>query len=182
MPEESKKEIVELLTKFKNGDDKAFKELFFMFHSDVFRFLYFFLHNKEEAEELLQDTFLNFWRSRENIDISVSPKNYLLKIARNLAINFIERERRKRKFEVCDDNIDFQNFVARDSSIEDFEITDLILSILDELPERCKEVFILSRYNNLTIKEISDLLGISVQTVKNHLTKALKHFRKRLKI
>lgn len=181
MPDKGKKEIIELLTKFKNGDDKAFKELFFMFHSDVFRFLYFFLHNREEAEELLQDTFLNFWRSRENIDISVSPKNYLLKIARNLAINFIERERRKRKLE-AHDNLDFQSFVARDSGVEDFEITDLILSILDELPERCKEVFILSRYNNLSIKEISGVLGISVQTVKNHLTKALKHFRKRLKI
>lgn len=171
-------DISKLLIKFKNGDEKAFKELFFMFHRDVFKFLYFYLRNKEEAEELLQDVFLNFWKSREHIDIHLSPRNYLLKIARNLAINFLEREREKRKFEKLDA---LQNITSSDAGIENFEIKDLILSILDELPERCREVFILSRYNGLSIKEISEILDIAVQTVKNHLTRALKHFRKRLK-
>lgn len=171
----SDENLKELISKIKEGDEKAFKEFFMIFYEEILRFLYFYVWDEEIAKDLAQDVFINFWKARNRIDIFQNPKGYLYRIARNIAINHIER--RKKEYEI--DEVTIKNITQMPDG-ESFELRDTIIKAINELPDRCKEVFILSRYTGLSQKEIADLLGISLQTVKNHIVKAMNYLRKRL--
>lgn len=166
--------LEDLIREIRNDDENAFRKFFLMFYDDVLRFLYFYTGDKSVAEDLTQDTFVNFWKARDRIDVSQNPKNYLFKVARNLAINYIKRQKEEGKVTAEESNL------TQLPDAESFELRDVIIEAISELPDRCREVFILSRYTSLTHKEIAELLGISLQTVKNHITKAINHLRRRL--
>lgn len=170
-------DLNDIIKKIKEGDEKAFKEFFLMFYADVVKFLYFYTGNEEIAKDLAQDTFVNFWKARERIKISENVAGYLFKIARNIGINYIEREKRQLRIDEIEN---ISKSLVQPPDGESFEIRDAILNAINELPEKCREVFMLSRYTTLSHKEIADILGISLQTVKNHITKAMNFLRKKL--
>ena len=146
--------------------------------------LCFFAHKYvkdfEAAKEIVQDAFLSLWEKRETIDMDRPVKSYLTMIIHNKCTNYL---RDNRKF---DQNIlhienlaEVPEYDGADSMVEE-ELKNKIDSAIDELPEKCKQIFVMNRYENLKYQEIAVKLEISVKTVETQMSKALQHMRIRL--
>ncbi|MEW6508219.1 MAG: RNA polymerase sigma-70 factor [Bacteroidota bacterium] len=164
----------------KAKDEDAIKEFFLIMQPHIFYFLYRFTSKREIAEDLTQETFVKFWLSLDSLDPSRSCKSYLYKIARNLALNYIERN--PVQTTIGND----ESLLVRLSSItqEDLDATffmDDFQKAINTLPERCKATFLLSRFSGFNYSEIAEVLGVSIHTVKNQMNKALAVLRKRLR-
>jgi len=138
-----------------------------------------YLKSTAEAEELVQEVFTIIWEKRADLKEELSFKSFLFTIS----FNIIRKHFRTRTYlseyfkTVINDDLDLQTLdkITYDS------LYRYITDIVDQLPERRKEIFIKSRFDGLSIKEISEILNISHKTVENQLTDALKFLRKNLK-
>jgi RNA polymerase sigma-70 factor, ECF subfamily len=168
-----------LVRKIKSGDCEAFKKFFLLFQPGIYRFLYRYLCDKDAANDLTQDTFIKFWTNRKQINSSLFPKSYLYKIARNLAYNHNSRNHSisNSLFRRADD---LTLIYCLDDEYDKCFILDELQKAINELPERCKTTFILSRYEGFNYSEIAEIMQVSVQTVKNQMNKAIAVLKKRL--
>lgn len=165
---------IALLRQIREGNQTAFKGLFDMYFTPLCRFIYYQTNNREVSEELTLDIFTYLWDNRSTFEIKLSMKAYLFQAARNRAINWLRQQRTI----VPIDAIDHSDLSTDVSAIETEELYELIRAAVLALPDRCREVFNLSRNDNLTNKEIAEQLGISVKTVEAQITTALKRIRK----
>ncbi len=171
--------IDELVRGIKCGDRLAFKNFYYLMQPSIFRFLFRYTADISASKDLLQDTFIKFWEKRSELDESGSPKAYLYRIARNLALNHVSRSK-KRMDSFNEENPLIQ--LAKNPQLDcemKFLLSDLQKSII-LLPERCRVIFILSRYHDFDYQEIADILNISIQTVKNQMSKSLSLLRNNL--
>jgi RNA polymerase sigma-70 factor (ECF subfamily) len=168
-----------LAEQIKQGDESAFEELFFRMQPNIFRFLYRFNSNREIAEDLTQETFIRFWQSREKLDSGLSPVAYLYRIARNLSLNYSRDEKSTEPIGAATDYL-ISFFTNPEKEFEDSCLVDDFQKAIMTLPKRCREVFILSRYHDMSYSEIAETLEIALQTVKNQMNKAIAILRKRL--
>lgn len=172
----AKKDLIE---KIRRGDQGSFEEFFFSHHKSVFNFLYRFTFDYDTASDLTQETFIKFWQNRENLDANKYPVAYLFKIAKNAALNSLRSP-------VCVVSIDEQeNILAGlyDNPENEYDNRFLLNDFqkaLTLLPERCRAIFILSRYHDMPYEEIAQVMEISIQTVKNQMNKSLGILRSAL--
>lgn len=138
------------------------------------------LNSEEQAADVVQDVFIKLWEKRKSIVITTSIKSYLFRMVSNESISFLRQRAGKRKVELQDEINDYAN-EAEESNLETDELKTKIKSAVEMLPTRCKMIFIMSRYKNMSHKEIASMLDISYKTVENQMTKALKHLRLELK-
>jgi len=162
-----------LLQRIKDDDEPAFKYLFKMYFTPVYRFIFLYIKDSSAVEEIALDVFTTFWEKRKNIEIKLSLKAYLFQTARNRTLNYIR------------DNVNYETIgidtitglFEEDHSLEVRELENLIEEAICSLPEKCQEVFRKSRIENLTNKEIAGELDITTKTVEAQITKALKTIR-----
>jgi len=169
-----------ILQNLKKGDQSAFDTLFKTYYKYLVMIAYKYTGNQEASKDLVQEVYLDLWKRREVISIQQSIKFFL----RKATINKCLARKRKTDRMVVNSEITETFGGSEDSTTQKVAYNDLnniVQGLVDELPERCKEVFIASRHKNLSHKEISELLGISVKTIENQMTKALKHLRVNLK-
>jgi RNA polymerase sigma-70 factor (ECF subfamily) len=171
--------LTNLIEKIVSNDCDAFEEFFYKFQPSIFNFLYRFTFDYDISKDLCQDTFIKFWQKRNDIDTSNSPKAYLYKIAHNLAINYLERH--PKTSTVDNPNEDIEDLYNNPEKEIDYKFMqkDIQKAIL-HLPERCRVIFMLSRFHDFTYNEIAETLDISIQTVKNQMNKSLAVLRKEL--
>ncbi len=162
------------------GELNAFKEFFFDNQPKVFRFLYRYTHDSDIAEDLTQETFINFWKAKERLDPQRPIKYFLFRIARNLALNYLMRTPHVLRYSNDEDNSLIALAKNPQLEYERYFLMDDFQKAIDTLPERCRAIFILSRYHNLSYNEIAETLEISLQTVKNQINKAIAILRKKL--
>jgi RNA polymerase sigma-70 factor (ECF subfamily) len=176
----------ELLEKIKKDDDKAFSLLFQNTYIQLCTFATDYLRKAEIAEEVVQDVFLKFWVSRKDLHITSSLKSYLYKMVQNYSLNYI-RDHSTRKFikEELLEDIDLSNpsfkIKITDSVFEKIlsdQIEHDLSEALANLPEQCREIFTLCRFEGLSYSEIAQQLNISVSTVKTQMGRAMEklHF------
>ena len=154
-----------LLQLIKNGDKQAFKYVFDTYFTVLCRFMYLYLGDTQEAEDIASDIFASVWENRKKLEIRLTFKAYLFQAAKNRCLNAI----RDRKATISLDDINGQDTpqVSITDSLETEELNNLI-----------QEVFLQSRTKNLTNQEIAESMDISVKTVEAQITKALKQIRK----
>lgn len=175
MNELKKTEDVELMDRMRSGEDIALKLIYNKYWNKLFTSAYHILQDQQACEDIIQDIFINLWNKREQIEIKVSLKSYLYASTR------YEVYRQVRAGSVCEDI--FENLHERlhtpseYGNIEHRELLSQINSIVDNLSEKCKVVYKLSREDQLSHKEIASHLDISTKTVENHLNKALRQLR-----
>ncbi len=135
----------------------------------------------ETSEEIVQEAFLSLWEKRDNIDMAQPVKAYLITTIRNKCLNWL-RDNKKFNTDMLhfEEYIPDHEYVSTDKLVE-AEILKTINNAIHELPEKCREIFTLSRFGNLKYQEIADQLQISVKTVETQMSKALQHMRIRLK-
>lgn len=131
------------------------------------------------AEEIVQDVMLELWKRRENLAADSSPQAYLFQAARNRSLNHVRHEKVARAGEPYATRSEAIDSIAHSSMVED-EMTIAVRRAVSRLPERCREVFELSRMHNLKYSEIATTLGISVKTVEAQMGKALRVLRQEL--
>jgi RNA polymerase sigma-70 factor (ECF subfamily) len=136
------------------------------------------INDHDEAKDIVHDAFVYAWNNRSGLDFSQSIKPYLLKVVKNNSLNYIRNKAIREKHH------DILLRALDDISIPDFdkhdELIERIKRAIDNLPEQCAKVFKLSVYDGLKYKEIGEKLDISVNTVKTHISKALKTLRTEL--
>jgi RNA polymerase sigma-70 factor (ECF subfamily) len=179
------KGIEYLWNRIQHGDEKAFDSLFKELYPLLCNFAFRILNNFPEAEETAQDAFINLWQSRNKIILKSSLKSYMYQIVHNLAINKLEHLK-TRKFQpnktVNSDQWKYIHglLIVDDTFITLFEAKEteaLILKAIDQLPEKCREIFLLSRFENLSNKEIAERLTLSPNTVRVQIFRALETIR-----
>jgi RNA polymerase sigma-70 factor, ECF subfamily len=163
------------------GDITAFEMIFRTYYQPLCTYAYTFLQDKEEAEEIVQGTFLSVWEKRQTIAIHTAVKPYLYAMVRNACLNVIKHEKIKQKHAAEEIAL---SPISHDSVAHAVATSELELKIhqaMEKLPEQCRLVFKLSRFEELKYAEIAEQLSISIKTVENHMGKALKIMREQLK-
>ena len=171
------------------GDTKAFDALFRMFYSRLVGFANSYLRDRDVAENIVQDAFLLLWERRETLSPDSNIKAWLLTVVKNNILNYIERLKRQTKIESIyaeriNRELELRLFSLRDCDPEYIfseEVAEIIRKALNSLPERCREVITMSRFDELSNKEIAEKLNITVKGVEYHITNALKKLRLELK-
>jgi RNA polymerase sigma-70 factor (ECF subfamily) len=144
-------------------------------------YAYSFLNDKDEAEEVVQAAFIGVWDKRHSIEIQTSMKSYLYRMVRNACLNVIKHVKVKNahaKYEMAGGEPVHEEV---SQSVLSSELEKKIYEAMKVLPDQCRTVFQLSRFEELKYAEIAEQLDISVKTVENHMGKALKIMRTQLK-
>lgn len=170
-----------LLIKLKEGSFQAFEKLYTMYSGKLYNFIMRLSSgNQYMAEEVVQSTFIRIWEVREKVDSDASFISFLCTIAKNLLMNMYQRQ----TVEYVYNEYLLKSGVDRDSQTEDAIdlrfLNDYIDSLAEELPAQRKKIFILSKRQNYTNKEIAEMMGISESTVATQLSLAVKFMREQL--
>jgi|TARA_B100001105_G_scaffold253092_1_gene245967 RNA polymerase sigma-70 factor (ECF subfamily) len=170
-----------LLQNVKNSDKAAFKQLFHQYYPTLFRFVVFRVHDKDLAEDIVQDTFLRVWNNRVTLDPKKSFFSYIAKISTNLCYDHFRYQEVRFRHKDTVPKPEQSHYDDPQKSQELNELQDEINRIVNEhLPEKCREIFILSRMEGLVNKDIAAILDLSKRTVENQLYRALKILKKHL--
>lgn len=139
-----------------------------------------YIRDADAAKEIVQEVFVNLWQRRETIEPGLSVKSYLFTSVRNRCLNYI-RDHKKFQSYILDVETEERFPSWEPGYLEEEETGRKIESALAKLPEKCREVFELSRFEEMKYAEIAEKLGISVKTVEVHISKALRILREELK-
>ncbi len=160
----------------REGDRAAFDALFRAHYAALCNYACSLTDgNMAEAEDIVQERFLKLWEKRMTLDINYSVKAYLYKMVHNACLNRIRHEKTKTKYKVLnahflEENPDYQLDTSN-------EIQTNVQRAMATLPEQCRHVFELNRFDALKYREIAEQLGISIKTVEKHIGKALRLLR-----
>lgn len=168
----------DLLTKLKAGNCEAFEAIYDLYWERLYKSAYNILNNEEIVMDILQEVFVNLWERRELLEIS-SLTAYLYAAIKYKTANSIRNGKTRQTFLDKIEALDYFEQPTYDI-IELKELKKLIYNIIDQLPEKTKEVFLLSRHEQLSNKEIAGKLDISVKAVEYHITLALKYLKKKM--
>lgn len=167
---------LQLFKLVKQDDRKAFEEIYSRHWAGLMNAAYRRLQSRQKAEDIIQDIFISLYQKRHTLDISISLKAYLYQALKFKILNVLRDEFNRA---ACQKDL-FLKSGSKNDSAEYLEARDLnrrITRVLSILPEKCRHVFLLSRQENLSNKDISADLNISVSTVEKHIVKALKILR-----
>lgn len=165
------------------GSYKSYTALYDMWVSDLYRFIYSFVKSSETTQEIVQDTFIKIWTNRANIDIQQSFKAYLFTISYHIVL---KEFRYKMNHPQMEDYMEYCNdLVLSDTPIDKKVSFDNFLFELQQakskLTPRQRQIFEMSKEENLPIIEIAEQLSLTEQSTRNQLSAALKLIRKELK-
>jgi RNA polymerase sigma-70 factor (family 1) len=167
--------------KVSKGDKKAFEHLFNTYYQTLCNYACSILKDIDEAEEVVQNTFFNIWKKREDLQITSSFKSYVYRAVHNDSLNKLKHAKVKAVYAADYKSVMGSGFDDSAKVLEAKELGKKINEAIGSLPEQCGNVFKLSRFENLKYAEIAEQLDISVKTVENHMGKALKLLRGHLK-
>lgn len=175
----------QLINGIKNNDVVAFEELYKQYYIFLCLIAEHIVRNPSDAEEIVSDVFVKLWNIRGKIEINTSIKGYLVKAVHNTSINFLEQSRMTSKLTDYLDASDYK-LLAWDGDyplgqLYEKEVIKILDDGIDKLPDGCKQIFILSRNENMKYCDIADKLGISINTVKTQMKIALSRLREVLK-
>ena len=165
------------ITLLQGGDHSAFEQLFDEYFDALCRYAYSIIKDMDEAEDSVQKTFCKLWDQREELNIHTSISYYLYRMVHNDCLNRIKQIKLHQEH-----NLSYSNMVTSDNdSVSEYiattELQEAIKKALDNLPPQCRKVFELSRNEQMSYAEIAQQLGITNNTIENHISKALKLMR-----
>ncbi|WP_051293176.1 RNA polymerase sigma factor [Olivibacter sitiensis] len=166
-----------LLQRLSVGDKHAFTDIYNQYWASLFKYIIRIVSSEEDAADIVQETFVTFWGVGRKLKEIKSIKAYLFVMARNLAFKRL-REQLK-KVEIEDKLVEYygQHIESVERLVSTKELSDLLDTEIDKLPKRMREIFVLSRKEHLSYKEIAERLNISDQTVKKQIYHSLKYLR-----
>lgn len=167
----------QLFKQLKADDSNAFEILFKRHYANLCRRVNTMLNDEEAAEDVVQQLFMKIWESRDTMVLPDSVAAYLFTAARNRALNYIKSRARKSDNEIPLNNHHDELDHRTEESMDAKELQKALYAAIDSLPEKRREVFVLSRFEGKSYKEIAEMLNISVKTVEAQMGKALSTLR-----
>ena len=156
----------------KSGFDKLYE----LYSYKAFSFLIHHLQNRQEAEDLLQDVFANLWYKRHEIEVKGEMENFLITSCKNKLVDYFRKNKTTSSLEVVHVSEKSNSSTPEDLMVFS-ELKSKMLKNFRKMPARTKEVFLLSRKNGLTNKEIAKNLQVTEKTVEYHISKTLKQLK-----
>ncbi|KAA2243370.1 RNA polymerase sigma-70 factor [Chitinophaga agrisoli] len=160
----------------KEGDASVFKELFNEYHGKVYLYVLSKTHSEYMAEEVTQITFIKLWNYRQHLNESEPVAKLIFHIARATTIDLFRKEAVRGKLQQQEKPTEADTSNSAEA-VEVKELQQRIRQLVHKMPPVRRKVFELSRYEFKSYKEIAELLSLSVKTVENHMTLAIKHLR-----
>lgn len=170
----------ELMQEIKADNMFAFDVLYKKYSRRIYKFGFSILKSQEEAENLIQDVYLNLWENRHKVAEDSSVKSYLFTIAYNSSISIIRKKARESQFVEYLKTLQEVNEDPVNVALEYNELTNKLDEIIKVLPRRQREVYLMHRVEGLKYNEIAERLNISVNTIENHMSRALRTIREKL--
>ena len=167
----------ELVERINASDETAFQELYDLYWESLFIYAYNLLKDRATAEDILQEIFINIWNKRGDIEIKSTLRGFLFTSVMYKVYDQFRKNKRFFKEELLEDFSQRIQTSTPESKLIYQELVDRVNEAVETLPDRIKEVFKLSRDEQLSHKEIAEKLGITTKTVEAHITKALKHIK-----
>lgn len=172
-PQEEKDILLSLL----EGNEQAFDKIYHLYSPRLFGKLMKLVKSETQAQEILQDVFLKIWEYRKSIDPEKSFRSFLFKIAENKVYDFFRKAVRDKKIESQLIALSTVNYNIVEEFRSDDEHLALLQKAIEFLPPQRQQVFRLCKLENKSYKEVSEILGISVSTISDHIVKATKAIR-----
>ncbi len=173
----------ELIVSLKNGDAHSMELLFRRLYPQLCAFANKYLHDIDEAEEVVQEVFFKIWKNRQNLDERQSLQSYLFTAVKNGCFTVLEHNKIKDKYAALLERVYVRpdsNTLSQDSLIAS-ELEKDFSKALETLPQECRKIFELSRIEGLKYHEIAERLNISIKTVETQMSRALSKIRVQLK-
>ena len=173
----------QLIISLRKGDAAAFTEIYERYWNRLLVYTMRVIRQQNDAEDIVQELFVSIWRRRDVLDIEHALSTYLYNSVRYLAFRYIEKNSRysdhlqRLAARIAGEEV---NGPGLEAEIFGRELEEKIDQLIQQLPEKMQEVFILSRRHHLSYKEIADRLSISEETVRKQVYKALQILRSRL--
>jgi len=170
----------EIIGRIRNGDKQEFEKLFRSSYVSLVRYAKSILRDHDTAEEIVQELFFRLWQNRDKLNIESSLNGYLFRSVHNRSLHHIEHQQvvSRHAGEVA-----AGTELSSEPVIEAIYYSELqakVARVLERLPERCRMIFRMSRFEGLKYNEIADKLAVNVKTVEADMGKALREFRKAL--
>lgn len=169
------------LNALRNGDEQALRSIFDHYYKVMLNDAYRLVPDVGVCKDLVQDVFVELWRKRTAIDVHTSLGAYLRRAAVNRALNYLKAN------QALDFGAESELVNTADTAPQELEQREAqevreaqLYRAIDQLPEKCRLVFAMSRFEQLSHKEIAERLDISVKTIENQITKAMKMLREAL--
>lgn len=171
-----------LIRRITQGDERAFQEMFYAYKDRLFSYCCRFTKSEELAEEIIHDALLKVWNDRHRLDPEQSLIGYLYTVTRNLSLNFLKKVAAEEalKQRVRYRTPHFHN--DTEEAIDYANLKQIAKMAIGALPAQQQRVYRMSRDQHMTYEEIGQCLGISPNTVKNHVIKALHAIRTHLRV
>lgn len=163
----------------KTLDQRNFEAVFKAYFAGLTYFAQKFVYDIDTSKEIVHDVFVKLWEKRNELDLSKSLKSYLFTSVHNRCLNYI---RDNKKFDKSDfsENV-FNNYAENNDFLIEAEVKAKINSVMQKLPEKCRQIFEMNRFEGKKYHEIAQELDISIKTVEAQMSKALRIFREDLK-
>jgi len=169
----------ELMRSIHDEDYISYNKLFERYFKRLCQYVYSILLNEDDAEDVVQDLFLNIWRYRKKIVITGNATHYIFRMAKYLALN---STRSSVSFVPIIEELDSAEFMYIDNKMEEDDFLIALYDCIDRLPKRSREVLLLERIEGMKQKDIAEKLDISIKTVKQHLWLSLQKLKECLDI
>lgn len=171
----------DLFLELKQGKVSVFKRIYDDYWYDLYRYAYNIVRDKGVSEEIVQETFFSLWNKRQKLQVDRSMRAYLFTAVKYQTISHIRAAKVRTNYAAG--FAWFESTMVDNSNEENIHFSDLKRHIEVEtakLPEKCRQIFQMSRNEHQSVQAISDMLNLSHKTVENQLSKALKHLRSSL--
>jgi len=162
---------------------KIFRKIFDQYYSLLCAIAYHYVKDTSVSASLAEDALLSVWEKYEDITFTTSLKSYLMRTVRNKSIDYLRASRLEQTF-INIEEFGNYSFISDEEVFEKYMLTELedkIEVAIGTLPEECRNVFIMSRFDERSYQEIADHMNISINTVKYHMKRALSLLRDELK-
>jgi len=166
----------ELVEKLQKDDQEAFDQIFKRYGDRLFEFALKYLKSKEETEELVQDVFLKIWEKRKKIKKESSLKSYLFTIAYHNMCRIFRKKQIYLKF-IEESGTDEQSAIDSEEQMEHKVLLALVNQLIEKLPKKQKQIFIKSRREGKSTKEIAEEMNLAPGTVNNYISATLKYLK-----
>jgi RNA polymerase sigma-70 factor (ECF subfamily) len=167
----------ELLHLLKQDDEPAFAEIYHRYATNIAEFAGSKLYSLEDARDIIHDVFVKLWVERKTLVVTSNLKTYLYTIVRYKVIDRIRRNATDERYKEALQSLANWQEASAEHRLAAKELEKKIRKTVDELPPKTREVYLLSREEHYTVRDIAEKLNVSEQTVKNQITSALKRLR-----
>lgn len=167
----------EIVGAIRQGNERIFEVIFRKYYQNLCNYANSMLKEIDEAEEVVQNLFSGIWEKRAELEINISLKSYLYRAVHNHCLNRIKHLKIREEYQQYANSYYESSYESVSQSVIKNELERKIEEAIDKLPEQCRLIFRLSRFEELKYHEIAEQLGISPKTVENQIGKALKILR-----